>query len=200
MNKKIIIIYTFVLLLVGIGAIAFINLSLTKQVPTNEISEKNDIANVDVMSSKKTDLSFEVSGKVVNISKQVGDAVEQGEIIAKLDDSVALTQYNQAQSGVTIAKTDLVALEKTLKREELKLKDLRDNEKKVQKAQVSLIKENIASQQARISQANDALSNAKIQLSKYVLKSPVAGIITRQSLNLGEIANPNVSIATLEFK
>ena len=200
MNKKIIIIYTVFLLMAGAMAAVFINISLTKQIPIDNTIVKNEDTKTDVVTSKKTDLSFEVSGKVINISKQVGDAVEEGEFIAKLEDGAALTQYNQAQAGVTIAKTDLIALEKTLKREELRLKDLRDNEKKIQKAQVSLIKENIASQQARVLQANDALSNAKIQLSKYVLKSPFTGIITRQNLNLGEVANPNVSIITLESK
>jgi multidrug resistance efflux pump len=201
MSKKIIISYAIILLVASCGAIIFINYSLANPVSSNVSDLKNKSEKASLAINKKADLNFEITGRIVVVSKNVGDVVEEGEILAKLDDTDALAQYSQAQANVSITQSDLVALEKNLKEQELKIKDFKSNDKKVQKAQVSLVKENINSQQARILQANDSLNIAKNQLDKYVLRAPFGGVIIRQDMAVGEIFNPNnPSIITIEAK
>ncbi len=201
MSKKIIIIYIVILLVVSCGAMVFINYSLANPISSNIANPKNNFEKTKEIINKKADLNFEIAGKIIAVSKKAGDTVNEGEILAKLDDADALAQYSQAQANINIAQSDLLALEKNLKEQELKIKNFKSNDKKIQKAQVSLVKENINSQQARILQANDNLTIAKNQLDKYVLRAPFGGVVVRQDMAVGEVFNPNnPSIITIEAK
>ncbi len=201
MSRKIIISYIVILLIVGCGVMVFISYSLANPISSNITNPKNNIEKTNETMNKKADLNFEMAGKIIAVPKKVGDAVEEGDVLAKLDDADALAQYSQAQANVTIARSDLLALEKNLKEQELKVKNFKSNDKKIQKAQVSLVEENIISQQARILQANDGLDVAKNQLDKYVLRAPFSGVIVRQDMAVGEAFNPNnPSIITIEVK
>ncbi len=189
------------MLVVSCGAMVFINYSLANPISSNIANPKNNFEKTKEIINKKADLNFEIAGKIIAVSKKAGDTVNEGEILAKLDDADALAQYSQAQANINIAQSDLLALEKNLKEQELKIKNFKSNDKKIQKAQVSLVKENINSQQARILQANDNLTIAKNQLDKYVLRAPFGGVVVRQDMAVGEVFNPNnPSIITIEAK
>ncbi len=66
-----------------------------------------------------------------------------------------------------------------------------------QVAQVNAAAASVKGQQARIMQAQAALSSLVIQSSKNVIKSPIDGIISKQDAKVGEIALPNVPLASV---
>lgn len=196
MSKKTIAIFSFIIIAIGAGSIAFINLSVAKHPVVNASLIKDEVKSIP-NTDKESSLGFERSGKINFIAKKIGDSILAGEVLAKIDDSDAKTQYAQAKAGVSIAQADLASLQDSLAKEKLKLKDLDSNAKKIQKKQVSSVESNIVAQQARVNQAMDNLANAKNQLDKCVIKAPFDGKITRQSIELGEIVNPNVSVITI---
>ncbi len=198
MHKKIIIIYALILAIAGSIAVLFINSNLVNHFPSEASLGLPPTANFDEISSKKSDLGFGTSGKVVSISKKVGDSVKAGDILARIDNTGALAQYEQAQSGVSAAQSNLAALQNALKTQELKLKGLRSNDRKIQNQQIKLAQNSVDAQSAAVQQAMDNLNNVKSQLDKYVIKAPFDGIITRQDIELGEIVNPNVPVIVLE--
>lgn len=59
-----------------------------------------------VDASQKVDLSFKISGKLVNIFAKPGDQVSQGQLIAQLDDTDIKIQLLEAQSSYEKAKAD----------------------------------------------------------------------------------------------
>lgn len=199
MSKKIVIIYAVVLLIAGTGAVLFINRNLANNFQAGAISNSNAVTDV-AATKKESDLSFAASGKVVSISKQVGDEVTAGEVLATVDNAGIRAQYSQAQAGVAAAQSELASLNNTLKVEKLGLKDLTSTAKKIQQQQVKLAQNNIDAQNAKIQQAEDGLKNIQSQLDEYVIKAPFDGLITRQNLELGEVATPGIPVITLEAK
>lgn len=198
MSKKIIIIYSFVVIAVGIGTTLFINFNFANH---SDVSASLSLNNSKEPESveKTSDLGFEKSGKIMYVAKKIGDHVAEGEVLAKIDSADVLAQCNQARAGVLVAQGDLAALQNLLKKENLKLKSkgLSSNDKKIQKKQIASVENNIDSQRARVLQAQNYEKIANLQLDKTIIKAPFEGIISRQDIELGEVVNPNVSVITI---
>jgi len=197
MSKKMTLIYSLIIIIIGLGVAVFINFNYANKPAANISLETNKAAEVK-NTDRTSDISFERGGKIIFIAKKVGDRVTAGEVLAKIDNADFLVQSAQASSGVSVAQADLASLQNSLKAEKLKLQYLKlSHAKKIQQQQVDLIENNINAQEARILQARDAVANANAQLDKATITAPFDGIITRQSIELGEIVNPNVPIITI---
>ena len=57
-----------------------------------------------LLPTEQSKLAFEISGKIKNIYVDVGDSVEKGDILAKLDDREALARLNQAKASFDLSK------------------------------------------------------------------------------------------------
>ena len=70
-----------------------------------------------LLPTEQSKLAFEISGKIKNIYVDVGDSVEKGDILAKLDDREALARLNQAKASFDLSKQILERFQ------DLKVKD-----------------------------------------------------------------------------
>jgi RND family efflux transporter MFP subunit len=86
-----------------------------------------------VKRGEKIELGFENSGIIKDVFVQVGDKVEKGEILAKMDDSRLQVQLNQAEADLELAKAQLEKLLAPPTREEVNLAKI-----EVEKAQKTL--------------------------------------------------------------
>lgn len=77
----------------------------TIEVSTNDNSLTHEFSAV-VDASRKADLSFKVSGEVVQFLVNQGERVEKGQLIAKLNDRDIKIQLDEAQSYFDKAKAD----------------------------------------------------------------------------------------------
>ena len=64
-----------------------------------------------LLPTEQSKLAFEISGKIKNIYVDVGDSVEKGDILAKLDDREALARLNQAKASFDLSKQILERFE-----------------------------------------------------------------------------------------
>ncbi|MEK7181212.1 MAG: efflux RND transporter periplasmic adaptor subunit [Patescibacteria group bacterium] len=58
-------------------------------------------------------------------------------------------------------------------------------------------KEQIASQEAQLKQAEAKVALVEAQIQKSVLYSPIAGTVTKQNLRVGEVASPNTTFLSI---
>lgn len=110
---------------------------------------------------KVSQMTFEVSGKIVNFNKKEGDRVKKGEVIAKLDDTLYNSNYNAAKATFEKAKVDFQRFKK--------LYDSKD----ISKSNFESIK-----QQFEVAKAN--LDIAKKNLEDTELKAEFDGIIAKK--------------------
>ncbi len=66
------------------------------------------------MEARQVDIAAELSGRVVEISANEGDAVKAGDPLLRLDDSLLLSQKQAAQSGLEAAKASVQAAQAAL--------------------------------------------------------------------------------------
>lgn len=80
---------------------------------------------------EKADLGFESGGVVSKINVKVGDSVEEGDIIATLENSGNYASYEGAQANLMAEQARLSELQKGLRPEELSVEEVKVNTAKI---------------------------------------------------------------------
>lgn len=119
-------------------------------------------------------LSPLTSGRIVSAPATEGARVKKGDVLFRIDDSVAKLQAAQAAAGVNAAKA------------------ARDQAKRDKKSSAD-----ISAAQAQLDQARAQLSLAQLSLSYCVVASPVDGTLLQIAMDAGENATPGKTLATI---
>jgi len=149
---------------------------------TTEKPQKTDLSQTvsvtgEVVDVSKADLSAEVTGTIEEIFVDVGDKVEEGDEVARIDDSVLQSQLQEALVQVNIQQEQL-----DLKRRKWDL--LKPEEKEAAKLAVE--------------SARAAAWTIQKQIKKTIVYAPVAGTVSKRYVEPGEtvtISSPIIRIS-----
>lgn len=122
-RKKIIIISLIIIIVVAILIIIFKPKSSFYELVKVERKNIEQVvsASGSIKPSQIIDLQFETSGQVRNVFIEIGDNVEVGQMLVKLDDTDLQAQYQQGQAAIEAAQARLGLLEAGASLEEIKL-------------------------------------------------------------------------------
>jgi HlyD family secretion protein/macrolide-specific efflux system membrane fusion protein len=143
------------------------------QVERKTITEIVDATGV-VEPIEYADLSFETSGTIEEVFKEVGETVRVGEVLAQIDGASYRSTLEQAQATARIAEADEVYARRNW-----------DDLKPEQREAIKLTSE----------KARQAAATAASQLEKTYLRAPLDGVITRMDIRVGEYATTGRDIA-----
>ena len=142
------------------------------------------------------DISAEVPGRVIELKVAEGDSVKAGDLLLRLDDAQYRSRVDQAsaalksaQAGLVLAEARLGQLDKDQNRlAALKEKDLASAEalEKV-RTDYSVQRAEADARREEVSRMKATLADAEADLRKTVYHSPVSGVVSRLSIELGEI-------------
>ncbi len=135
-----------------------------------------------------------------------GSPVEEGTVLAWIDDSLYKAQVNQAEANLTHAEADLRQLrakESQAKRDWERAKPLKDKGT-ISDAEFELAETTYVSAQAAtavgdaaVLQAKAARDQTKINLGYCTVKSPVKGVIVDRRVNIGQTVVASLSSPSL---
>jgi RND family efflux transporter MFP subunit len=140
------------------------------------------------------------AGRLEEIGVKLGDRVNRGQRIAKIEDEEILEQVRQAEAAFEVAKATIrqreadLALAKTnversrnlFQRQLLPQQTLDDAEAKYQSAQATL---DLA--RAQNTQSQSRLDELRITLQNTIITSPVNGFVARRSVDPGAFVSQN---------
>ena len=136
----------------------------------------------------RIELKSKASGAVIELPIEVGDQVEKGALIAKLDQVDERTALAQARADLDIARAELDLAEKNFeRRQQLFSGDIISKEAQDQ------TELDLAVARSRLVQATTALDRAEEQMEDTVITSPVDGIILQKYVERGQIIASGVS-------
>jgi HlyD family secretion protein len=124
-----------------------------------------------------------------------GSVVQEGTILAVIDDSVYKAQVDQAQAALLRAKADLIQMQakaEQTKQEWKRADSLRptkaiaDTDFDLAVANYKVAQANVAVGEAAIKQSEAALRLANTNLDYTIIKSPVRGVIIARRVNVGQ--------------
>ncbi|HVL66100.1 MAG TPA: efflux RND transporter periplasmic adaptor subunit [Vicinamibacterales bacterium] len=147
-----------------------------------------------------------VNGRLESVSVRLGDRVNRGQQLAKVEDREIREQVRQAeasyrvaeatirqrQADLKLAETNLERNRSLLERELLPRQTFDDTEARHQAAVAQL---DLA--RAQFEQAKARLDELRINLANTVITSPVEGFVGKRYLDPGAFVSPNAPVASI---
>jgi RND family efflux transporter MFP subunit len=156
------------------------------------------IAQVEVISK--------MTGRIDQLVVQIGDWVQKGQLIAKVDEDEIRQQVKRAEAALEVAEatlsekqTDLEILKKELDRtielHENHLIPKRDFDTAEARHRGAIAQEKLA--EALIDQANAELHELRVRLDNTRILAPISGFVSKRHLDNGALANPSLPLVSL---
>ena len=156
-------------------------------------------------------ISADTSGRVTDLGVNEGDRVTKGQFLLQIDPRNLQTRVQSGEASLGAARSTAEQLKLALESSRTQLKLAQDNYKRQQELwkgglttreqferaeselrvrQQDLIaqEQNVKTQQLRMEQEAATLENARTDLSKVRIESPIDGIVTRRNVEQGETA------------
>ncbi len=139
-----------------------------------------------------TSLSFEISGRLKQVTLDVGQQVAAGDVIAEIDPTSLQIQVDNATAAVRQAEVALRNAEEDFKRKSQLLEDGVTTQAQVDQSETSL-----EGARANDIQARKQLENAEEDLSKTTLRAPFDGIISKVDVDSFTNVTAGSPVATI---
>lgn len=145
-----------------------------------------------IQARTRTDLAFRLTGQITELNVKIGDHVEAGQVLAKIDAAPQEADLASAEAGVSAAQAALDQAVAALARaQELFDRGLTTRSKYDQAAQDHLTAESaLRTAEAQRQGAANALSYAAVT-------APVSGIVTRVDRDVGEVVQAGQPVLTI---
>jgi HlyD family secretion protein len=215
-NKKIMIGAGVVVVLAGI-AYANVRFKRVEGITVNteKVQKRNLQAIVSasgkIQPKRFVNISADTSGRVTDLAVNEGDRVKKGQFLLQIDPRNLRTRVQSGEASLGAARSQLEQMKLSLDSARTALKQAEDayrrqqnldkgglttretveraeNELKMRRADLASQEQNIRTLQLRTEQEQATLENAKTDLSKVRIESPIDGIITRRNVEQGETA------------
>ncbi len=151
-------------------------------------------------------VSAQVMGRVTGLFAEEGDRVEQGRLVAIIDDSLYRAQVEQARMTVEAARSQSAVVEANLAGVRITLARVRRllstgsaTEKQLDEVETreAVLKAQQKVVRAQVVQAEAALRTAETQLSYTRVSAPVSGTVLRRDVEPGETVLPGSALMSL---
>jgi HlyD family secretion protein len=215
-NKKIMIGAGVVVVLAGI-AYANVRFKRVEGITVNteKIQKRNLRAIVSasgkIQPKRFVNISADTSGRVTDLAVNEGDRVTKGQFLLQIDPRNLRTRVQSGEASLGAARSQLEQMRLSLDSARTALKQAEDayrrqqnlakgglttretleraeNDLAMRKADLASQEQNIRTLQLRTEQEQATLENARTDLSKVRIESPIDGIITRRNVEQGETA------------
>ena len=200
-----------VLVIGGIVA-SFLYENMSKRPNYSEVQvKKGDITQMLALDGKiqpqdDAQLGFEIGGKITKLTQKVGDFVKSGTVLAYANAADLKAQYNQSVALAKSSQADLDQYQELYKKAKAQLDSLKKTasansaDKQAQKKQIEASEAQVASEEEKVAAAFSNVENARDQIDKKIITAPFDGIISKQDVEEGEVAQSNTPIITLSSR
>ena len=162
-----------------------------------------------IQPQRLVNISADTMGRVVDLKVEEGQRVQKGEFLLQIDPRNLTTAYNQTSASLAAARSQMEQLRVSIDSTKASLKQAQDalvrqqqlykggltpkenldnaeNLVRMRQADVASQERQIETQRLRMTQEQASVENAKLNLSKVRIESPITGIITRRNIEEGE--------------
>jgi RND family efflux transporter MFP subunit len=146
----------------------------------------------EVQARYRADLSFRVSGRVIERLVDVGAHVSAGDLLAKLDPAEQRADFDAAAAGVAAAQAQLRVAQATFDRQNQLLASGFTTRVAYDQA-----KEQLRTAQSTLESAKAEFGRSREALGDTELRARAAGLITARSLEVGQVVQATQAVFTL---
>ena len=145
-----------------------------------------------IQAQVQNDLSFRLSGRIIERNVDIGDHVTADQVLARLDPRPQEADVEAAKAGVQSAEAQLKQATATFQRQEALIDSGFTTRTTFDQAEQSL-----RTAQASLDSANNQLTSAQNQLSYTILKAGESGVITARFAETGQVVEQARAVFTI---
>ncbi|OYR21694.1 efflux RND transporter periplasmic adaptor subunit [Brucella thiophenivorans] len=127
-------------------------------------------------------VSFRLNGQVVERMVEVGQHVDKGEVLARIDNAEQQANMRVAQASQDAAKAQLVQAQASFNRQQALL-----GQGFTTRSQFDQAQQVLRTAESTLKTAESQLGNASDELSYTDLRAPVSGVITARNVESGQV-------------
>lgn len=146
----------------------------------------------EVAARVQSDLSFRITGRLIERNVDVGSEVRANDILARLDPTEQIADVEAAKASVAAAEAKIKQVSATFERQKALLSQgfttRRDYDNAVQDNEGA---------KASLDNANAQLATARDQLDHAELRAPANGVITARYMEAGQVAQSAQKVFTM---
>ena len=152
-----------------------------------------------VTARRAATVSAQITGTLTDVLIEEGDRVNEGQVIAKLDDTAQKAQLAQAQAQLHAAQATLAQWQSQLEQARRDWKRADDmiarklvSQQALEQAhtQVDTLSAQLATQKRTIELGDAAVRSAQVQLDYCTVRAPFTGVVIAKAAQVGEIVSP----------
>jgi RND family efflux transporter MFP subunit len=134
----------------------------------------------------------EVGGPVLQTYADKGQAVREGQVLARIDDTALRDQYLSARSAVGTAQEAAAVAEHNLQRTERLVSAGALADRDLETAKLSA-----ASARSQLEDARARMVLAGKQLDKTQIRAPLSGVVSDRPVSAGDVVQPGMGLFTV---
>ncbi len=134
------------------------------------------------------DIKSKASGELLEVRVDVGDVVQPGQLLVKVDPRVPSNALRQAQADLDVAKASLTNAEAQLRRAEELFKTQSITETEFEQANLTA-----ANARAQLIRAERNVEDAQISFEDTDVRAPGRGVIIQKNVEVGTVISSAVS-------
>jgi HlyD family secretion protein len=138
------------------------------------------------------EVSSQISGLVTEVNVDFNSVVKKGQVLARIDPSTYVQRVTQAEADLAAAEANATLVKINAKR----LKDLR-NKDLVTQADYDQVEAQLEQSRATLLTRKAALQNARLDLDRCTLLSPIDGVVIFRQIEVGKTVVSSFSAPTL---
>jgi RND family efflux transporter MFP subunit len=152
-----------------------------------------------VVARRQATVAAEVTGKLVEVDVEEGQAVEQGQVLARLDDATEQAQLELARARLEATRSaldetaaQLDNARRTLKRQrDLKQRDLTSQAQlDLAVTEVETLSARMANQRSQVAVAEREVALRRQLLDELTIRAPFSGVVIARAAQAGEMVSP----------
>jgi len=164
-----------------------------------------------IQPKRLVNITAETAGRVVNLAVNEGDRVHPSQFLLQIDPKSLRSRVDNSEASLQVAAASLEQLRQSVETSRVQLEQARqtltrqqglwkqqlttraelekaENDVKAAESSLQEREKSAKAQDSRIMQERAQLDNAKYDLSKVRIESPIEGIVTRRNIQEGETA------------
>jgi RND family efflux transporter MFP subunit len=154
--------------------------SVKIEIATPGIASEVLALNGQLIPADEVSLAAAVAGQISAVAVREGDLVEAGQVLARLDDTIARASFDQSEANLELARIDaeasLAAYDRAL--------SLGEN---ISPSALDSARFSAEAAQARVRQLTAAVNQSRRQLELYQVVSPIGGTVLSVNAVLGQV-------------
>jgi RND family efflux transporter MFP subunit len=152
-----------------------------------------------VTARRQATVSAKITGKVTEVMIEEGMRVQEGDVLARLDDTEAKAQLSLARAQLTAARSQLAEVQAQLRQaerdygrqQELFRRELvAEQSMDAARAQRDTLRARLGSLEEQIHVAQESVGVAEVQVDNTEIRAPFSGVVVAKAAQPGEMISP----------